>query len=416
MPMENPSHELPPPSRHQGGQHVLAAAGSIPGVVVFGLMLALVLGDGLVWWQDVSGRAEALGSTALAAPRGNTPTFFDQREVGFTHGPIHFSGVLNLPPGEGLFPAIFLLTGSGAQDRDGEMFGHKRHLVLAEAMTRAGIAVLRVDDRGVGGSTGHLALATNADLAGDGWAGVQFLRQQPEIDPDRVCLYGPSQGSLLAPMVAVEHPEVACVVLVAAIGRPMREVFVAQHAARVRAMGLPEATVSRVGTLARQVVDVILSDAADAVRKERLTPLAEELDRLVAGDPLAAMAPWSTVDRLVTSALTPAMKDLLATDPRPVLERLRVPTLVLGAELDLQVDAASNLEAIGESLRKAGNPDHQVVLLRGLNHLMQPSKTGLQDEYGVSEMAYDPEFMRQMVTWLEARLVDGERRGGQDGH
>lgn len=283
-----------------------------PGVAAFAVALALGAGGVL----DLRARRAEPATRAPTAPAAAAGR---EREMGFASGGIRLAGTLTLPPGPGPFPAVFLISGSGAQDRDAELFGHPRHRVLAEALTRAGVAVLRADDRGVGDSTGDLALATQADLASDAWAAVRLLRDQPEIDPGRVGLYGASQGSTIAPLVAVEHPgEVAFVILAAAISRPLREVFISQHVRLARALGLPETTVREIGETVEEVTRVIVSEATEESKRARLRPLAERLDSSLRADPVAGLSPFGdSVDRAVASALTPAMRDLLSHDPGP---------------------------------------------------------------------------------------------------
>lgn len=138
---------------------------------------------------------------------------YENKEAG-----IKLAGTLTLPQSEGPFPAVILITGSGQQNRDEEVFGHRPFLVLSDYLTRQGIAVLRVDDRGIGGSTGNFSQATTEDFAGDVLAGVEFLKNRPEINPDQIGLIGHSEGGLIAPMVAVKSPDIAFIVLMAPLG------------------------------------------------------------------------------------------------------------------------------------------------------------------------------------------------------
>jgi len=236
---------------------------------------------------------------------------------------------------------------------------------------------------------------------------VRFLRAQPEIEPGRVGLYGASQGSTIAVLVAAEHPEeVAFVVLATCIAQPLQEVFVTQHVRQARALGLPEATVEEIRKTAEEVGPIITSDAPDEWKRARLRPLAERLASSMRSDPMAGLSLFGdSVDRAVASALTPAMRDLMAYDPRPVLARLRAPALLLGGGLDLQVDAVTNLGLAEEILERSGHADFEVVLLPGLNHFLQPAATGLPEEYGDLAAAYAPEALDRITAWVAERFV-----------
>ena len=362
-------------------------------VISWGLLLALLLGAWL--------RNDSAPSVALEVD----PTGRD-REVLVEQGGIRLAGTLSLPAGPGPFPAMLLLTGSGAQDRDAEMFGQPRHRVLAEALRRVGVAVLRLDDRGVGGSDGHLSTTTNDDLVADALAALRFLRRQPAIDSEQVGIYGPSQGSMIAPRVAVAFPEeVAFVVLTACIARPMAEVFVTQHVLRAEALGLPEDTVDQIREQVVSVLHIILSAESREAKEARLRPLVEELQRNMSVDPIAGLSPFDGLDRMVASASTPAMADLLRADPRPTLEKLRVPTLVLYGSLDLQVDPEGHRPAAEEALTLAGNPDFEIFVLEGLDHLMQSSETGLPSSSDRLPEAYAPIFLETLTRWVGDRVV-----------
>ncbi|HSP91086.1 MAG TPA: alpha/beta fold hydrolase, partial [Vicinamibacterales bacterium] len=166
-------------------------------------------------------------------------------------------GTLTLPEGKGPFPAVVLITGSGAQNRDEEIFGHKPFLVLADHLTRHGLAVLRYDDRGVGKSTGDFASATSEDFAGDAWAAWQALGARPDIDPKRVGLVGHSEGGVIAPMLAAAHPEVAFVVMLAGTGVTGDQVLLAQAAAIMKASGAPDDAIAANAAIQRQVFAIL---------------------------------------------------------------------------------------------------------------------------------------------------------------
>ena len=179
----------------------------------------------------------------ITHPQTPKPPFpYEAREVSFanTNGGITIAGTLTLPEGDGPFPAVVMITGSGAQDRDETLLGHKPFAVIADYFTRRGIAVLRTDDRGVGGTTGSVTLSTSSDFASDALAGVSFLQTQDKIDPDRIGLIGHSEGGLIAPIAASQSKAVDFIILLAGTGVSGREILVRQLADIFRTRGVDE--------------------------------------------------------------------------------------------------------------------------------------------------------------------------------
>ena len=253
---------------------------------------------------------------------------------------VRIAGTLTVPEGDGPFPAALLITGSGPQDRDETLLGHKPFLVLADDLTRRGIAVLRVDDRGVGGSTGDHAKATTADFAEDVLGGVDFLKARRRIDPKRIGLIGHSEGGLIAPMVAARSADVAFIVLMAGPGLPGDEILEAQQALILKAIGRrrgedpPGRPRRRPGSwrsprrpsdpkVAREKLQAAGAEMAAALPEAERKALAE-------ADPNG-----SQVGRLAT----PWFRYFLTYDPRPTLARVRCPVLAINGEKDLQVPA-----------------------------------------------------------------------------
>jgi hypothetical protein len=297
-------------------------------------------------------------------------------------------GTLTVPEGKGPHPAVVLITGSGAQNRDEEIFGHKPFLVLADHLTRHGIAVLRYDDRGVGKSTGTFASATSEDFAGDAWATWQTLSTRPGIDPKRVGLLGHSEGGLIAPMLAASHPEIAFVVMLAGPGVTGEQIMLRQAAAIMKATGAPDDAIAA-NTAIQQRVFAIL-------REERTTArIVERLEAIpVPGPPEASAA-------LVKQSSSPWFRFFATYDPAPALAKVRCPVLALAGALDLQVLPAQNLPAIGAALIRGGNQRHTIVELPGLNHLLQSARTGLPAEYGQIEETMAPAALDKITAWIQ---------------
>jgi len=330
--------------------------------------------------------------TRPARPQDPKPPFpyrSEQVTFGSAAGQAMLAGTLTLPEGKGPFPAVVLISGSGAQNRDEEIFGHKPFLVLADHLTRRGIAVLRYDDRGVGKSTGTFAGSTSEDFAADAWAAWQALAGRADIDPKRIGLLGHSEGGLIAPMLAAAHSEIAFIVLMGGPGVPGEHILLAQAAAIMKASGTPEAAVAANTALQKQVFAILREETS-------MARIAERVGAIPAGSKEASAA-------LVKQTASPWMRFFVLYDPAPVLAKVRCPVLAIGAELDLQVLSDQNLPPIEAALTLGGNRDATVVRLSGLNHLLQPATTGLPAEYAQIEITMAPAALDTITTWMQKR-------------
>jgi pimeloyl-ACP methyl ester carboxylesterase len=322
-------------------------------------------------------------------PQTPKPPFpYRAEEVSFDSAPgVRLAGTLTLPAGKGPFPAAVLITGSGAQDRDESILGHRLFMVLADALTRRGIAVLRTDDRGFAKSTGDFAKATSEDFATDTEAGVAYLRGRRQIDGRRIGLIGHSEGGMIAPLVAVKDSRVAFVVMMAGPGVPTRELMTAQREAVARTAGLSADAVARneaiMGRLEAALAQAKDWDQAQADATKVLTD---------AGMPPAGAA--TTIKRLGSVWY----KWFVAYDPRPTLRQVRAPVLAIDGDKDVQVVAKQNLPAIREALKD--NPNAEVVELPGLNHLFQTAGTGGPAEYGRIEETISPAALNLITDWV----------------
>ena len=302
------------------------------------------------------------------------------------------AGTLTLPDAPGPHPAVVLISGSGAQDRDSAIFGHRPFAVIAEHLSRRGIAVLRVDDRGVGGSERGPDDVTSMDFATDVEAGVLYLRSRPEVDPKRVGLVGHSEGGMIAPMVAAKDPELAAIVLLAGPGVPGKQLLVSQARAILEAKGMPEETVA--GAVAQQ------EKAMSAVAEAATVQEAREGVLAVVGDnPMTRPA--------IEAQIIPWLVYFVKHDPSEDLRQVHCPVLALGGSLDTQVLASENLPVIAAALKEGGNPDVTVETLERLNHLFQPAKTGDVSEYEASKVTFDEGALERIGDWLTERLRKG---------
>jgi fermentation-respiration switch protein FrsA (DUF1100 family) len=318
---------------------------------------------------------------------------------------IKLAGTLTLPRGAGRFPCALLITGSGPEDRDEAVFGHRPFLVLADHLTRQGIAALRVDDRGVGGSTGRFSQSTSEDFAGDVLAGIEFLKTRKEIDRKRIGLIGHSEGGLIAPMVATRSKDVAFIVLMAGPGLPGDSTLMLQSAAIRRSVGVGEVSIAEEMAVSRRMYALLRQgDSAGVARTAR------ELVRLqLAGLPEAQRPAGGDLDSAAVAATRkffgPWMRFFLTYDPRPALRRVRCPVLAINGEKDLQVLPKENLAAIETALKAGGHRDHTVKELPGLNHIFQTCTLCTIAEYMQLEETMAPAALEEMSQWVLRRTT-----------
>ena len=342
-------------------------------------------------------------------PRCPCPYEVEEVVVPNPEAGIELAGTLTLPPADGPVPGVVLVSGSGPQDRDETLMGHKPFAVLADHLTRSGIAVLRYDDRGVGGSTGEFAAATSADFASDADAALAFLATRPEVDAGAVGIVGHSEGGLVGPLVTTRSDRARFLVLLAGPGVPGRDILRTQS----RAVAELEGVSPEVIEINRRVLDGLFrviaetEDPDEAATRARavLSDAVAEIDpadRAAAGIPQGDLDPW--LDAQVAQFNSPWMRYFLAYDPGPVLETVHVPVLALNGTLDAQVDADINLTAIGAALTRGGNPDHTEEALPGLNHLFQEAGSGTPTEYATIEQTMSPRAMDRVAEWIKERF------------
>jgi hypothetical protein len=335
------------------------------------------------------------------------PFPYRSEDVTYANGSakITLGATLTIPEGEGPFPAALLITGSGSQDRDETILGHKPFAVIADALTRRRIAALRVDDRGVGKSTGGQADATSADFATDVAAGIAYLKARPEVDPNRIGLIGHSEGGIIGPMVAAKSPDdVAFLVLLAGTGVNGAEILKAQSGLILKAVGVPEGVAAAQARILGEIIKVVAEEKDDKAADARFDALAKagvamlpEADRKALGE----MAGASLRDQFLR-VKSPWFRFFLAFEPKTVLTKVRCPVLALNGEKDLQVPPEQNLAAIEAALKSGGNDRITIKRLPGLNHLFQHCKTGAPSEYASIEETFAPEALTMMADWIVA--------------
>ncbi|MGH9802335.1 MAG: alpha/beta hydrolase family protein, partial [Blastocatellia bacterium] len=305
--------------------------------------------------------------TTLNRPQEPKPPYpYDEEEVSYENkrDGVKLAGALTLPRGKAPFPAVILITGSGPQNRNEELMGHKPFLVLADYLTRQGIAVLRVDDRGVGGSTGSVSNSTSENFAADVLAGIEFLKARKDINAKQIGLIGHSEGGIIAPMVAAQSSDVGFIVLMAGTGLTGEEILYLQGALIAKAGGASESDLAKQLTGQHRAF-VIVKKEPDNKAAEKL--LREDFDKQMAAMTEEEKKKAGDVDKAfqaqVKQLLSPWFRYFLSYDPRPALMKVKCPVLALNGENDLQVPVNENLREIEAALKRSGNKDVTIARL-----------------------------------------------------
>lgn len=359
-----------------------------------GLSLALVLKPG-----------EKIGPPKR--PQEPKPPFpYNAEEVSYENkeAGIKIAGTLTLPKEGGPFPAVLLITGSGPQNRDEELMGHKPFLLWADYLTRRGIAVLRVDDRGVGGTGGKPGESTIEDHAGDALAGIEYLKSRSDINPKKIGLMGHSEGGLVAPAAAVTSDDVSFIVLLAGTGVVGEEILYSQGKLIAKAAGASDEGIAQNQALQKKIFTIVKeNEDSPAAAAKLAATITEAAATLTDEQKKVVEANASLAEQQLKMVLTPWFRHFLTYDPKPVLQKVKCPVLAINGENDLQVDPKLNLPPIEAALKTAGNTDYTVKELPGLNHLLQSSKTGAISEYQQIEETINPAALELVGEWLVKR-------------
>ena len=341
----------------------------------------------------------------LKRPHTPKPPFpYKSEDVKYTNKPggVTLAGTLTIPPGKGPFPAVILISGSGAQDRDETIFMHKPFAVIADALTRRRVAVLRVDDRGVGGSTGKTSESTGEDSAGDVLAGIDFLKSRREIDPKAIGLIGHSEGGIIGPAVASRSRDVAFVVSLAGTALPGEEILYLQGRLLAEAMGAKKDALDAQRELQSQIFAIIKTEKDPKAASEKVRKTTKALIAKLPEDQRKQVdaATEAAIEGQLKMVESPWFRHFLTYDPRPTLAKVRCPVLVLIGEKDLQVPPKENLAEFEKALKKGGNTKSSFKELAGLNHLFQTCKKGTVAEYAQLEETMAPSALTTMGDWV----------------
>lgn len=300
------------------------------------------------------------------------------------------AGTLTIPEGEGPFPAMVLVSGSGQQNRDEELMNHRPFWVVADYLSRRGIAVLRYDDRGIGGSTGEVENATSMDFSYDAEAAFDYLRNRKEINASKVGILGHSEGGVINFMVAARRPEVAFLVSLAGPSVNGIEVLKEQQKAILRASGMPEEAVQFNSNTNTQMFDII---EASSSREEADSLLRQLLKGWGYNEELT--------EQTVSQMASPWMYYFLRYDPTEAIIKTNCPALLLNGSKDLQVIASQNLSGYEKVITEHGKSNLTLRELPDLNHLFQHCETGSPNEYFEIEETISPEVLEMIVGFVK---------------
>lgn len=328
------------------------------------------------------------------------PYPYNEEEVVFKNkkAQVSLAGTLTLPRNTKKAPAVILISGSGPQDRDETFANHKPFWILADYLTRQGIAVLRFDDRGVGKSTGNFSEATTADFATDVVSAVSYLKSRSDIDTDHIGLVGHSEGGIIAPLAANQTEDVSFIVLLASTGIPGSEISLMQF---ISMRPFPVPSEASYEQAIREAIQIAASDKELATIKKELTAhynktIAPILKPMVGNDAKVN----EIVEGLIKARTTPWVRYFYNYNPATEIEKLQIPVLSLNGTNDTQVNAEINQKGIKEALIKGKNTDYKIVKLEGLNHFFQESTTGKMDEYSKIEQTFSPIALKEISSWV----------------
>jgi dienelactone hydrolase len=344
---------------------------------------------------------------SVTAAHAAAPTHRDE-EVTFRSGSLTIAGTLSLPSGSGPFPAVVLLSGSGLQDRDSELFGFRPFKLIADAFVQRGIAVLRCDDRGVGGSTGSVAAATSEDFADDALAAVRMLRARAEIDGARVGLLGHSEGAIVAAIAASRTSDVAFIVWMAGSAVPGSEILRMQAASIARAAGATDSAVDEILRHHAAFMAAITEDAPDdTVMALGRTLAAAQLAAVPDTKQAAPADRTALVERLIAQNLaalrSPWLRFFIGFDPSTVLRRVACPVFAAFGGRDVQVAEAVNRARLEAALSDARNQQVTVRVYPEANHLFMQAVTGRLAEYATLPKAFVAPLLEDLAAWIARR-------------
>jgi uncharacterized protein len=331
-------------------------------------------------------------------PTGPFPYSSKEVKIKTTNPEVILSGTLTIPQGKGPFPAVILVSGSGAQDRNEELMGHKPFWILADHLTRNGIAVLRYDDRGYAKSTGNFDDATTMDFADDANAVFNFLAKQKKIDKAYIGIIGHSEGGIIAPIIASKNPQVQFVVLMAGTSISGDKILIDQQELIMRANKTDEKEVTENIQLSEKIIDFLLKEKNNPNLQTDLANHIEKVAKEIHYTIPKSLSPKTFAKQTAFAYSKKWIVSFVSIDPALYLKQLMIPTLALFGEKDLQVSTRANVKPMEDALKN--NPKATVHTFLDLNHLFQHAKTGSPSEYALIEETLAPEFLDFVTQWI----------------
>ena len=362
----------------------------------------LAIFDGEVTGEKITGtfqQATVMGTFEPAHPALQASSLYKEEEVKIQIGAITLAGTLTLPPSGGPFPAVVMIAGSDTQNRDEELLEFKPFRLIADHLTRNGIAVLRCDDPGVGYSKGSIPQSTSSDFAADVLQEVAFLKARPEIAKTRIGVLGYSVGGLLGPLAASRSTDIAFVIMMSGPALTGEKIILAQSALNGKATGESEAVTERNAARQQQIFDAVRSGSGwDAVEAEMRATYKEKIKGM------PEQQRDTIVEDLVKQSLalmkTPWFKFFLDYDPAPALEKVTCPLLATFGELDLQVPADINRIALEQAVKRGGNKNVTIKAFPKANDRYQEATTGNLDEYDKLKKEFVPGLLDLFSGWI----------------
>ncbi len=306
---------------------------------------------------------------------------------------VKLAGTLTIPKGKGPFPAVVLISGSGPQNRDSEILGHKPFWVIADYLSSNGIAVLRCDDRGVGKSTGNFSTATSANFASDAQAILTFLRKQPQINPTKTGILGHSEGGMIAPIAVAADPANGFLILLAAPGIPIDSLMLLQNQLVLRSQGESESKIQQYSDFNRACYRLLKSNV-DAYE------LDHQMELLIQKNYPDSALKAENIRPLIQQFTSPWFRYFINYNPDVYLQQIHTPVLVIQGDKDLQVSPIENMKGIEASITSNGNKHVELHLVPNKNHLFQTTTTGKVEEYGELEETFSVEVLEIIKNWI----------------
>ena len=356
--------------------------------------------------------------TERKRPQTPRPPFsYKSEEVEYDNADksLRYGATITIPEGSGPFPAIVMITGSGPQDRDETIMGHKPFAVIADYLTKKGFIVLRTDDRGIGKSTGKFSDATSKDFAGDVNSSIDYLLSRPEVDKKKLGLMGHSEGGMIAPMVATKRKDINFIVLLAGPGVNIIDLMAEQNAAIAKSGGISEQTVKEIRPLFKNAATIIMETPDSTTAIKKLTAFTENWAVTKNKDVLKELDFETAKQRndyciaMVKEFQSPWFRYFIRFNPSQYLEKLKCKVLALNGDKDIQVISSQNLPGIEASLKKSKSKTYEVKELAGLNHLFQACKKCTVSEYGELEETISPAALDIISNWLEKNVKQNHR-------